>query len=118
MESLREKLMEMRMGINGRLDPADEEARQKYPLLYDLLTGQLHEDSKVFEPPRLTLAAQAGEWILQIVDSALAQTLTIAVPSLKTAFQTLEKALADASVHWSIWKGKKPKVGVKRMKPT
>lgn len=116
MSNLREELAQQRLGMNGRLDPKDGDAAAKWPLLYDLLTAQLAEEGKIYEPPKLTISAQNGEWVVQLVDAALAQSLTVTVGKLPRVFESLEKALSSPETHWTVWKGRKPKVGLKKMK--
>lgn len=59
------------------------------------------------------IEAGQGEWLVTIREDELEARLTVPFASLKDAFRTIEKALADPEAHWCRFESYKRKVDVK-----
>jgi hypothetical protein len=75
-----------------------------YPQLLAYLTDAYWEDGKPRELSSASFTLKDGLWQLAVNDKALKQSLYTAGPTIKDCLRLAEKAIADGSGQWRLWK--------------
>jgi hypothetical protein len=112
--SLREQLVRDRASRPDPSPPDDSEFEEKFPLLWQLLTGLVRNRDKpggleLCDQPLLLLRMGDGCWSASISDPATAQSFALELSCLGQLWEQLEAALG-AGAKWTRARRRKPQV--------
>lgn len=104
--SILKDIIAKRLGEGDANLPSDDEARSRWPNLWEFMTHTDAGDNKLKEPARITLSLGLGEWMIDLADQSLGVGLSAASATLQDAFDRLEKAMTAPNAPWRVWRGK------------
>jgi len=106
-----ERIVSDRLSNKGRRQAHDDFFVGRWPALHALCSFHLVEGHVCHDPASLSVQGGDGEWVVSVSIGYLAQTARAAGPTVEVALDLLEHAIATGEAHWSLWRGRKPKIG-------
>jgi hypothetical protein len=104
------RLYQARKLVDRGIVPDDGAFRERFPLLFELLTSTHVSVEEVTQAAFLRVTNSAGDWAFQVVSPGLGGQCEALVKAFEEGLPALELHLGEGTQSFRFWERRKPKI--------